>query len=245
MKRYFVLDGIRGLALISMIVYHGIWDLVYLFSRNWSWYESPVGYWWQQSICWTFILVSGFCWSFSKRKWKRGMITLLSGFLITAVTLIAMPEERVIFGVLTLLGSSMLLLTLLEPFLKKCNPTLGLVTGMACFLILRNCNQGYLGFESWNLIPLPGTWYQNLATAFLGFPPSDFFSTDYFSLLPWFFLFLSGYFGYRIMEQRDRLTILQRKTIRPLEWIGQHSLPIYLLHQPVLYVLLQLYVTLT
>ena len=28
--RYYALDGIRGLALLNMITYHAVWDLVYL-----------------------------------------------------------------------------------------------------------------------------------------------------------------------------------------------------------------------
>ena len=32
-RRYQVLDTIRGCALVSMILYHTSWDLVYLFGR--------------------------------------------------------------------------------------------------------------------------------------------------------------------------------------------------------------------
>ena len=39
-----------------MILYHAIWDLVYLYGFDWQWYLGPVGTLWQQAICWTFIL---------------------------------------------------------------------------------------------------------------------------------------------------------------------------------------------
>ena len=58
------LDAIRGWALVSMIAYHASWDLVYLFGLDWPWYHSFGAHVWQQSICWTFLLLSGFCWSF-------------------------------------------------------------------------------------------------------------------------------------------------------------------------------------
>lgn len=29
--RYLCIDGIRGLAILNMIAYHAIWDLVYLY----------------------------------------------------------------------------------------------------------------------------------------------------------------------------------------------------------------------
>lgn len=59
-QRYALIDGIRGLAIVNMILYHAIWDLVYLYGFDWQWYLGPVGTLWQQAICWTFILVSGF-----------------------------------------------------------------------------------------------------------------------------------------------------------------------------------------
>ena len=77
MKRYHVLDEIRGLTLISMILYHASWDMVYLFGKNWIWFESTAGYVWQQSICISFILLSGFCWNFGRKKLKRVIILFI------------------------------------------------------------------------------------------------------------------------------------------------------------------------
>lgn len=51
-----LLDELRGLDLISMMLYHGMWDLVYLFGVRAPWYGSWQGELWQQSICWVFIL---------------------------------------------------------------------------------------------------------------------------------------------------------------------------------------------
>lgn len=67
------------------------------------------------------------------------------------------------------------------------------------FTLLRNVNQGTLGFEDWTLGTVPEGLYCNLLTAYIGFPPPDFFSTDYFSLLPWLFLFLAGHFLRRLL----------------------------------------------
>ena len=55
------LDTIRGLALVNMILYHLSWDQVYMFGADWDWYRSDGAYVWQQGICWTFILLSGYC----------------------------------------------------------------------------------------------------------------------------------------------------------------------------------------
>ncbi|MBQ6684955.1 MAG: DUF1624 domain-containing protein, partial [Firmicutes bacterium] len=34
------LDILRGATLVSMIAYHGCWDLVYLLGFDWSWYRG-------------------------------------------------------------------------------------------------------------------------------------------------------------------------------------------------------------
>lgn len=59
--RYRLLDELRGLDLISMMLYHGMWDVVFLFGVAQKWYTGRPGFVWQQSICWVFILLSGFC----------------------------------------------------------------------------------------------------------------------------------------------------------------------------------------
>ena len=58
--RYRLLDELRGLDLISMMLYHGMWDVVFLFGVAQKWYTGRPGFVWQQSICWVFILLSGF-----------------------------------------------------------------------------------------------------------------------------------------------------------------------------------------
>ena len=229
------LDTIRGITLLSMILYHTCWDLVFLFGKKVSGYTGPEEYVWQQSICWTFILLSGFCWSLGHHHLKRGLLVFGSGLLITVVTLLAMPESRVVFGVLTLIGSCMLLLIPMEKFLLKIGAEAGLAGSFLLFLLFRNVNTGYMGFGKWNIIRLPDGFYRNLLTAYLGFPQRGFFSTDYFSLLPWFFLFLTGFYLYRLVLKKDIMEKLFSWRIPVFDVIGRHSLLIYLLHQPVVF----------
>lgn len=202
--RYRLLDELRGLDLISMMLYHGMWDVVFLFGVAQKWYTGRPGFVWQQSICWVFILLSGF-------------------FL---------PEEVVWFGVLTLLGSSMLLTAALDPLLRRVPPAVGVAVSALLFWVTYPTMKGF-----WNLpgrrLALPQALYAGYPTAYLGFMPKSFFSTDYFPLLPWLFLFWAGYFLHHLVG-RERLAPLRRSVCPPLGWMGRHSLVLYLLHQPVI-----------
>lgn len=239
-KRYHLIDSIRGITLISMILYHAAWNLVYLYQYDWHWYRSEIGYAWQQSICYTFILFSGFCWSLGKRTPKRGIVIFALGLLITAVTTTVTPGNRIVFGILTLIGSCMLLLCPLDKLFSRIPPLIGGICSLFLFALLRNINNGYLGFEEWNLLPLPRQLYAGMATAYLGFPHTRFFSTDYFSLFPWFFLYCIGYFACRFAQQHALLRYFDKPRFLPLEWFGRHSLELYLLHQPILLLVMEM-----
>lgn len=233
--RYTLLDILRGMTLISMIFYHGTWDLVYLFQVDLSWYDGPVGLLWQQSIYWTFILLSGFCFAISKKSFRRGLEVLCASIIITVGTLIFMPDARIIFGVLSALGTFMLISVPMDKILKKINPYIGFILMFSLLLITLKINEGFLGFAKLYICPLPKAWYANLFTTFLGFPHENFFSADYFPVFPWIFLFWSGYFLQGICARLGFMKYLSPFHIKPLEWLGRHSLVIYMLHQPVIY----------
>ncbi len=236
--RYEYLDVLRGLTLISMIMYHALWDLVYIADVDIRWFQGSGAYIWQQSICWTFIFLAGFCWSLGRKKRKRGCIVFAAGMLITLVTLVFMPQQRVVFGVLTLLGSCMLLMIPLEKLLRKVPSVVGVPLMAGCFLLTRNMNNGYLGVGELILLKLPHEWYDcGFIMTYLGFVDRDFYSTDYFSLFPWIFLFLVGYFGYRLATEKGFLNnaVLRKIHNKPLAFVGRNSLFIYLLHQPIIY----------
>ncbi|MBS6398242.1 MAG: DUF1624 domain-containing protein [Clostridiales bacterium] len=238
-ERYFLLDALRGLTLISMIAYHAMFDLVELYGMPVGWFWSLPGYIWQQSICWTFILLSGFCWSLGKAPLKRGAMISLCGLVITAVTRLFMPSQAVYFGILTFTGAAMLALIPLEKTLQRIPPAAGTAVSALLFFLTRNINSGYWGFEALELGQVPEGWYQNGVMTFLGFPGEGFSSGDYFSFLPWIFLYLVGYFLYGIFMKREWIRRKLRSRSRILEGIGRHTLPIYMLHQPVLLAVMQ------
>ena len=233
--RYHLPDSIRGLTLISMVLYHAVWDMVYLFDEGWSWYTSPAAFVWQQCICWTFILLSGFCFSLGRHGLRRGLTVLAASAAVTAVTVLFSPESRIFFGVLSLIGSAMVLLTPLKDLLRHVPPALGAAASFLLFLLTRWVATGAVVLPGRRLLALPAALYANWFTAYLGFPPPGFYSADYFPLLPWLFLYLTGVFLFPLLRRGGGTELLSRFRCPPLEWLGRHSLALYLAHQPVIY----------
>lgn len=240
-QRYFWIDNIRAIAMVSMIFFHAVWDLVYLYGMDWEWYGSDMAFLWQQSICWTFILLSGFCWSFSRNPLKQGLIVSAGGLIVTVVTLIFSYDSRVIFGVLNLIGASALLMIPLKRYFEKIPAAAGLILTFLLFGFTYGINDRSLGFFGLKLLELPWTLYQNLFTTFLGFPYALFYSSDYFSLFPWIFLYFAGYFLSRMWKEEKipGVNCLNRK-IPFLTLLGRKSLIVYMLHQPMIYGVLEL-----
>ncbi len=224
------MDELRGLDLISMMLYHGMWDLVWIYGVNISWYRGTLGYLWQQSICWVFIILSGFCLPLGHRPLRRGAIVFAGGALVTIVTMLFMPADLILCGVLTFLGSAMILTALLRPILDRVPSAVGLTASAMLFAFTYKINSGTLAFG----LRLPRVLFRNLFTAWLGFPAWNFYSTDYFSILPWIFLFWGGYYLNHILG-REGLEPLRSSFCPALGWLGRHSLLLYLLHQPVIY----------
>ncbi|MCH3971875.1 MAG: DUF1624 domain-containing protein [Oscillospiraceae bacterium] len=235
--RFVLLDLIRGATVLSMILYHTIWDLVHLFGVQWQWFYGGGAAFWQQSICWTFIFLSGFCWPFGHKPLRRGLTVFAAGLLITLATLLFMPKDRIVFGILTFIGSAMLLMIPLEKLFRRVPAAAGAVGSMLLFLVFLPLNHGYVGFGGWNF-SLPQVLYHGGLATYLGFLDKNFFSTDYFSLFPWLFLFAAGYFCCRIWRTSGKMP--GGPKIPTLSFLGRHSLGIYVLHQPLVFFILAL-----
>lgn len=232
------LDSIRGFTLVSMILYHAVWDIVYIAKADWDWFRSDGAYAWQQSVCWTFILLSGFCWSLSRNKWKNGLEVSAAGILVSVITCIFTPDERIVFGVLTFLGAAMFFLIPLEKILCKVPAGIGGIASFLIFLLTKKMSSGYLGIGGIQFIGLPRNLYhQGYFMTFLGWKDSTVFTTDYFPIVPWIFLYITGYFIWRIFLHHHWMQnkIFSNVKFNLFSVMGRHSLFIYLLHQPIIY----------
>ncbi len=72
----------------------------------------------------------------------------------------------------------------------------------------------------------------------LGFMPRDFFTFDYFPLIPWLGALMLGiYFGKYIVRRTAALKF-ESRFATAFMFLGKNSLTVYLIHQPVLIFLL-------
>ena len=235
-KRYTVIDIWRGLAVLAMILYHTLWDLVYVYGVEvGNWGDRPVGrVIFQACIRWSFLLLSGFCFQMGRHQLKRGLTILGGGVIITLVTMVVMGDYAIHFGVLTFIGCAMVLMIPLHKLFKHVPGWLGFALSLVLFLMTEHLSVGYLGMD-WCKYYLPFAWYANYFTAWVGLPSISFYSSDYVPMIPWLFVYFMGYFAYSSFKKWNWLKILSCVRCKPLEWVGRNALIIYMLHQPIVY----------
>lgn len=238
-KRFWEIDSLRGFAIIMMIAYHLIYDLNYFGVYNFNIYS---GFFWYfaRATAFIFIFLVGISLTLSYSRAikskeystekelfakysKRGLRIFSWGLFITLVTWIFLGDDFIVFGVLHFIGISIILE---YPFIKHgyLNLCLGILF-IAVGLYLRNFT-----FDSYWLV-----W--------LGFIPHNFHTVDYFPLFPWLGVVSIGlFFGnllYKNYIRKFELPDLSNfYLIRLFCFLGRNSLLIYLIHQPVLIILL-------
>lgn len=237
-QRVHMMDELRGLCICAMILYHGAYDLSYLFSISTNLlYSTPVQYL-QSLFGGMFILIAGASSRFSRNNIKRGLQCLLCGMGLTLVTGLIVPDQMIRFGILHMLGVAMLLFGCIQPWLDRIGVKLRLFLTISLFVLTFDVPRGFVGIPWVLQIPLPVSWYDAAISRILfpfGIYSAQFASADYYPLLPWFFLFVVGTcIGVPLKENRFPSFFYQRHS-RFLSLVGRHSLVIYLVHQPILY----------
>lgn len=241
MSRYFLLDTIRGICILSMVLDHLFWDCVYLFDIPLPFFHTNFAEWYRILVRCSFIGLAGFCFSMSRKPVRRGLLISLCGLVITITSFLFSPNTPILFGILTFIGSAMLLTFFLQPVLQKIPCVLGASLSFFLFICFYHINDGYI-LQKFMPYSIYQALYCNLFTAFLGFPSINFISADYFSLLPWIFMFWYGYFLYQIFtKNKTFIEPIFSKNIFFLTFIGQRSLLIYFCHQPIIYAILYIY----
>ena len=243
-----LIDLVRGLNLISMIIFHAMWDIVYIFGVNIKWYKSgTLVEVWQCSIACTFVLLSGYCYRNSRHRLKNGIKVFVAGLIISLITYVFMPENLIMFGVLTMLGSCMLILNPLVKWLDKVGAIPGIIVSLVLFISTYNVGNGSISCMGLGSVNLPKSLYSNIFMTYMGFPSMEFYSADYFGIVPWIFLYIVGFYINKLVREIDKNKkwccyikegANKLDKFRYIEWIrviGRNSLVVYMLHQPIVY----------
>ena len=226
MKRNYNLDKFRGFTIISMVLFH----LIYNINFYWEvpWYNGTLfNKIWQLSIACSFFLISGITSNFltSSKNIKRGISTSLIGFGISLATYLFAPEQMILWGVLNGLGGSMILTGLLQKY-KKLD-----IKWFFIFLLAFIISYKIPRETLYNADFFKSLYDSNLFI--IGFPSDEFRSSDYFPLIPWIFIYLAGFILGRYLVKKDFFAFYGKDNV--LAKIGRYAMPIYLAHQVILY----------
>ena len=244
-NRIGIIDEIRGIAILGMLVFHGVVYYEMVFRVHLDVVRTPLIQFVVIAGGGLFIFISGVSCSFAKSNLRRGLICFGFGVLISIITFVLwkvfdQQNTFIFFGILHLLGLSMIAFGLLENKIKRSaenrNPLIGFAAFSGLFAIsylmvykslwdqVVFSIPGVQTLYHWNLLYVAG--YPNWSA----FPPIDFYP-----ILPWILLFFAGgYLGIWIVKQKlpTRLTKVHS---RPLVYCGQHTMVIYLVHPLILY----------
>lgn len=214
-NRIWEIDFLRGIAIILMSLFHLLYDLseFYNFSID---YTTGIVDLIGLSSAVMFIILTGISSSLSRSNFKRGAKILLFALMITIITYIYDPDTYINFGILHLIGISILLYS----FFKTLNTPLLILLG-TLFIVLGNFI-GDITLTTNLLVPL-------------GITNSTYAALDYYPLFPYFGVFLFGMALKSILyPQKRSIFSFSLSSNNPINFLGQKSLLIYLIHQPII-----------
>lgn len=218
---------------MSMILFHFTYDLVYIQHIQLDWFTTSLIKIWVPSISYSFIFIAGCMCVFSKNSFKRAGLYALVALTIFVITTLAHIDTPINFGIFYCMAAC----TFVEAILSYASITpkdfISAILLLFIFILLIPLPYGYIGIDTLK-ISLPHILYESPYFAWIGFPSATFSSGDYYPLLPYVFLFLSGSAFNRKLKQIGFPVWFETCKIPIITQIGKQSLLIYLLHQPIL-----------
>lgn len=244
-KRVGILDEVRGIAYIAMILYHAYYDIAFVYGHDLPDMLDTVMRFIQPFIAGTFIAVAGISSVYSGNNFRRGALYFFFAMVLTFVTAIAMPSEIILFGVLHFLGIAAMIYGFIGRFTERIPHVLGIILFLLLFAATFNIPRGFIGFEGIFTVQMPELLYGHYWLYPLGLTSSGFYSADYFPIIPYLFLFLAGSSLGVYLKTGRAAKGLYMTRFSGLAFIGRHGLWIYMLHQPVTILVLDIFFKLT
>ena len=239
-KRIFLIDEIRGLAVLCMIFYHAFYVFDSFF--DWEWADAlfkffmPV----QPFFAGIFIFICGISCTLSRSNLKRGLVLLGIALGMTFVTAFIMPklgfvECEIYFGILHFLSLSILIYTALSKKIGKTSLFTGIVVCVLLYAFTSRIGEGVLAYGNLISFKLSEKLYETNYLVPIGIYNSDFFSADYFPLFPDIFIFFAGVFAGKHFISKGYPDWCYENKLPFFSFLGRNALVIYIAHMPLIF----------
>jgi uncharacterized membrane protein len=231
--RLAAIDAIRGIALLAMVVYHLAWDLADFHLVGWDVAAGPLWRLFARSIASSFLILVGVSLVLATRHGfkprpflRRLVIIIVAAALVSFGTWWFAGDALAFFGILHMIAVGSVLAL----------PFLWLPSWLVAVAAAAVVAAPY--FLAGPIFDAPWLWWLGLVTA----APR---SVDYVPVFPWFAPILVGIIVGRLLVRYAGDSAFARW--RPTDWAtralvtaGRWSLPIYVVHQPLLIGILSL-----
>lgn len=221
-SRYLVIDFIRGLAILAMMVYHFGFDLnmqgiiAQDLNNSITWQIA------RSLILGIFLFVAGFSMALAasqtvKQRLKRLARIFGCAMLVSMMSYFMFPESWIYFGVLHFVVIASLICWILMRYEKLLFPL------AIAFLVIG------LFYQS--------SMFDQPLLQWLGMMTHKPLTEDYVPMLPWLGVMIIGIIiGQWSLTNTHHwlLASTPNAALNPVQWLGQHSLVTYMLHQPIL-----------
>jgi uncharacterized membrane protein len=231
-SRIHAIDALRGAAICAMIVYHFAFDLNWfrVFAADFN--RDPLWLALRAAIVTSFLLLVGISLVLAKRAgttprrfWRRIALIAACALLVTLASYITFPRSFISFGILHCIAISSILAW---PLVQR--PLAALIVGLVVVAVGLQVHIA--------LFDTPWLNWVGLMT----FKPV---TEDYVPLFPWFGVVCLGVALGTWLYAKNYAPLRHVPRVAPLwlNWLGRHSLLVYMVHQPVLLGILSIVVS--
>lgn len=234
-NRIDAVDVARGVAVVAMIAYHSVWDLWAFRLVGIDLMTDPLWLAARTAILSTFLFISGVTLALStaggivwRRQARRLAILVAAAAAVSAASYYAFPDSPIFFGVLHQLAVA----SLLGLVLRRLPPLALILGGVAVYALT-------------DVLRTP--FFDHPALSWIGLVTVLPRSNDFVPIFPWFGVVMVGIGVGGWWRGRGALGRWTAGTW--VSWglsrLGRITLPVYLVHQPLIYGGMWLAVSLT
>lgn len=223
------IDALRGLAIVQMIAYHFCYDLDYFGWIHLRMLSDPAWIAWRSAIVSQFVFLAGVALALRAgagegrvaMHWRRWGQIAGCAALVSAASAFLFGARWIWFGVLHFVAVAQLLL---PPLARR--GFLNLLLG--ALLIAAGLRLRFEVFQP--------DWL-----SWMGFAPKKPLTEDFVPLVPWLGVMMLGIGAARVWPAGSgRAPAWLDRMLRPPALLGRWPLTVYILHQPMLFGLLEL-----